>query len=311
PWLQQHLHLPADTFHADQLLAKLREHIGTIGNVAAMILGYATRSGLAIIGWAVSLVLIPVVAFYLLRDWDVMIAKIDDLLPRNIEPTIARLARESDTVLGAFARGQLLVMFALGVYYAITLWAIGLDVGVLIGVFAGLVSFVPYLGFITGLIASLIAALVQYHDWQHVVMVLVVMGVGSVLEAYVLVPRLVGGKIGLHPVAVIFAVLAFGELFGFLGVLLALPLASVAMVLLRYAHERYTASYLYDERAASAVEHAPMTAPASALELEPAREQDAAQADLETAASDKLQPFADADADAVADADPRDPAPDR
>ncbi|MEO7148832.1 MAG: AI-2E family transporter, partial [Rhodanobacteraceae bacterium] len=267
--------------------------------------------GLAIIGWVVSLVLIPVVAFYLLRDWDVMIAKIDELLPRNIQPTIARLTRESDTVLGAFARGQLLVMIALGIYYAITLWAIGLDVGVLIGVFAGLVSFVPYLGFITGLIASLIAALVQYHDWQHVVMVLVVMGVGSVLEAYVLVPRLVGGKIGLHPVAVIFAVLAFGELFGFLGVLLALPLASVAMVLLRYAHERYTASYLYDERAASAVEHAPMTAPASALELEPAREQDAAQADLETAASDKLQPFADADADAVADADPRDPAPDR
>jgi len=299
PWLQQHLHLPANTFHADQLLAKLREHIGTIGNVAAMILGYATRSGLAIIGWAVSLVLIPVVAFYLLRDWNVLIARIDELLPRTIEPTVARLARESDTVLGAFARGQLLVMVALGLYYAITLWAIGLDFGVLIGVFAGLVSFVPYLGFITGLIASLIAVLVQYHDWQHVVMVLVVMGVGSVLEAYVLVPRLVGGKIGLHPVAVIFAVLAFGELFGFLGVLLALPLASVTMVLLRYARERYTASYLYDERAASAAEREPV--PTTTLELEPAKP-DGPDADLGTAAPDKLDPLVE---------DPPDPAPGR
>ncbi|MEO6969045.1 MAG: AI-2E family transporter [Rhodanobacteraceae bacterium] len=300
PWLQQRLRLPANTFRTDELLAKLREHIGTVGNVATVILGYATRSGLAIIGWMVSLVLIPVVAFYLLRDWDVMIARIDELLPRTIEPTVARLARESDTVLGAFVRGQLLVMVALGLYYAVTLWAIGLDVGVLIGVFAGLVSFVPYLGFITGLFASLIAALVEYHDWQHIVMVLVVMGVGSVLEAYVLVPRLVGGKIGLHPVAVIFAVLAFGELFGFLGVLLALPLASVTMVLLRYAHERYTASYLYDERAASAAEHAP--AAALALELEPVQEQ-AADTDLKVAAPDKLQP--------IAGNDPPDRAPDR
>lgn len=269
PWLQQHLRLPANTFDVDRILADARAHIGTIGNIAAVLLGYATRSGLTIIGWVASLVLIPVVTFYLLRDWDVMVAKIDQLLPRNVEPTIARLARESDAVLGAFVRGQLLVMIALGVYYALALWTIGLDVGPLIGMIAGLVSFVPYLGFITGLFASLIAALVQYHDWQHLALVLLVFGVGQVLEGYVLVPRLVGGKIGLHPVAVIFAVLAFGELFGFLGVLLALPISSVLMVLLRYAQERYTASALYDERAASAAEHAPVT-----LELESAHEHD-------------------------------------
>src|SRR5690348_14635953 len=242
PWLQEHLHLSPSTFNVESIVANIRSHIGTVGNVAAVALGYVTRSSLTIIGWVTSLVLIPVVTFYLLRDWDVMVAKIDDLLPRNVEPTIRRLARESDSVLGAFVRGQLLVMIALGVFYGVALWAIGLDVGPLIGMIAGLVSFVPYLGFITGLFASLIAALVQYHDWQHVALVLLVFGIGQVLEGYVLVPRLVGGKIGLHPVAVIFAILAFGQLFGFLGVLLALPMASVLMVLLRYAHERYTRS---------------------------------------------------------------------
>ncbi|MGN6313405.1 MAG: AI-2E family transporter [Rhodanobacteraceae bacterium] len=264
PWLQQHLNLPKNFFDVQSILANIRAHIGTVGNLAAAVLGYATRSSLTVIGWITSLVLIPVVTFYLLRDWDVMIAKIDQLLPRTYQPTIARLARESDAVLGAFVRGQLLVMIALGLFYGVALWAIGLEVGPLIGMIAGLVSFVPYLGFITGLFASLIAALVQYHDWQHLAMVLVVFGIGQVLEGYVLVPKLVGGKIGLHPVAVIFAILAFGQLFGFLGVLLALPMASVLMVLLRYAHERYTASALYDSRAAAAAEHAPAT-----LEIEP------------------------------------------
>ena len=258
PWLQQKLQLPPDTFNFDSILANIKAHIGTVGNLAAIVLGYATRSGLTIIGWVTSLVLIPVVTFYLLRDWDVMIAKIDGLLPRAYQPTVAQLARDSDSILGAFVRGQLLVMIALGVFYALALWAIGLDVGPLIGMIAGLVSFVPYLGFITGLLASLIAALVQYHDWQHFALVLLVFGVGQALEGYVLVPRLVGGKIGLHPVAVIFAILAFGHLFGFLGVLLALPAASVLMVLLRYAHERYTASALYDSRAAAAAERAPL-----------------------------------------------------
>jgi predicted PurR-regulated permease PerM len=267
PWLQQHLNLPRNFFDVDSILANIRAHIGTVGNLAAVVLGYATRSSLTIIGWITSLILIPVVTFYLLRDWDVMVAKIDGLLPRANRPTILRLARESDAVLGAFVRGQLLVMVALGLFYGIALWAIGLDVGPLIGMIAGLVSFVPYLGFIIGLFASLIAALVQFHDWQHLVMVLVVFGIGQLLEGYVLVPKLVGNKIGLHPVAVIFAVLAFGQLFGFLGVLLALPVSSVLMVLLRYAHERYTASALYDARVAPASGHAPTT-----LEIEPPTE---------------------------------------
>ncbi|HKT41148.1 MAG TPA: AI-2E family transporter [Rhodanobacteraceae bacterium] len=248
PWLEQKLHIPASEFDASTVIARIREHIGTLGGIAATLLGYATRSGLAIIGVGIAVVLVPVVTFYLLRDWDKLVANIDALLPREAQPTIRRLARETDSVLGAFVRGQLLVMVALAIFYAVTLKLVGLDVGPLIGMVAGLVSFVPYLGFIIGIVASIVAALVQFHDALHLVLVVVVFLVANVLENYVLVPKLVGDRIGLHPVAVIFAVLAFGELFGFIGVLLALPMASIAMVLLRFLRERYQASPLYAGR---------------------------------------------------------------
>lgn len=251
PWLEDKLHIPASEFDASTLVARLREHLGTVGGIAATVLGYATRSGLALIGVGVAVVLVPVVTFYLLRDWDKLVAHIDTLLPREAQPTIRRLARETDSVLGAFVRGQLLVMLGLAVFYAVALKLVGLDVGPLIGMLAGVVSFVPYLGFIIGLIASLVAVLVQYHDAFHLILVLVVFGIGNLLESYVLVPKLVGDRIGLHPVAVIFAVLAFGELFGFMGVLLALPMAAIAMVLLRFLRERYEASTLYAGRDAA------------------------------------------------------------
>ena len=248
PWLQAKLHLDPRTFESDRLVAAIKAHIGSVGGIAGQVLGKVSRSGLGFVLWLTNLVLIPVVTFYLLRDWDRLVAAIDRLLPRSIEPTIAYLARESDAVLGAFVRGQLLVMLALGVYYGGTLSLVaGLSVGVLIGLVAGLLSFVPYLGFITGFAAAIIAALVQYGDWSHVLIVCGVFVVGQLLEGYVLVPKLVGDKIGLHPVAVIFAVLAGGELFGFLGVLLALPAASVVVVLLRYLMERYQQSELYTE----------------------------------------------------------------
>ncbi|HEU4855694.1 MAG TPA: AI-2E family transporter [Rhodanobacteraceae bacterium] len=245
PWLEQKLHIPASEFDVTTLIARVREHLGTVGGIAATLLGYATRSGLALVGVAVAVVLVPVVTFYLLRDWDQLVAHVDGLLPRGAQPTIRRLARETDSVLGAFVRGQLLVMLGLAIFYALALKLAGLDVGPLIGMIAGLVSFVPYLGFIIGIVASIIAVLVQFHDAYHLILVLVVFGIGNLLESYILVPKLVGDRIGLHPVAVIFAVLAFGELFGFIGVLLALPLASIAMVLLRFLRERYQASPLY------------------------------------------------------------------
>lgn len=247
PWLQARLHLDPHTLDNERLLAMLKSHMDSVGGVASLVLGKVTSSGVGIVLWLTNLVLVPVVAFYLLRDWDRLVAKIDAMLPRSVQPTVAHLGRESDAVLGAFVRGQLLVMLALGGFYGIGLAVIGLSVGPLIGMVAGLLSFVPYLGFIIGFVAAIVAALVQFGDWSHVLLVCGVFGVGQLLEGYVLVPKLVGDKIGLHPVAVIFAVMAGGYLFGFLGVLLALPAASVILVLLRYLLERYRMSELYSE----------------------------------------------------------------
>jgi predicted PurR-regulated permease PerM len=262
PWLQQYFDLDVGSFDMDGIVGLLKQHIGSAGGIAATVLAQVSRSGLALVAWLANVLLVPVVTFYLLRDWDVLVARVHALLPRSVEPTVSRLAHEADSVLGAFVRGQLSVMLALGLIYGVGLWLVGLDVGPLIGMIAGLVSFVPYLGFIVGLVSSLIAALVQYHDWQHVLLVLLVFGIGQVMEGYVLVPRLVGNKIGLHPVAVIFAVLAGGQLFGFLGVLLALPVASVIMVLLRYAHGRYLESGLYRAGAKASPKPQTITAPA-------------------------------------------------
>jgi predicted PurR-regulated permease PerM len=247
PWLQAKLHLDPNAFDTDRLVQQIREHLGSIGNAASVLLGKISRSSVGVVMWLTNMVLIPVVAFYLLRDWDRLVAWIDRMLPRSIEPTIAHLAREADNVLGAFVRGQLLVMLALGLFYGVALTLMGLSVGPLIGMIAGLLSFVPYLGFIVGFGSALIAALVQYGDWTHLLIVVGIFTAGQLLEGYVLVPRLVGEKIGLHPVAVIFSVLAGGYLFGFLGVLLALPAASVILVLLRYLAERYRQSDLYTD----------------------------------------------------------------
>jgi len=244
PWLQAKLHLDPKAFDTDRLVDQIKEHIGSIGSV----LGTLSRSGVGVVAWLTNLVLIPVVWFYLLRDWDRLVAWVDRMLPRSIQPTVAHLARESDDVLGAFVRGQLLVMLVLAIFYGVALTLVGISVGPLIGMVAGLLSFVPYLGFITGFVAAIIASLVQHGDWMHLLMVVGVFVVGQLLEGYVLVPRLVGEKIGLHPVAVIFAVLAGGYLFGFLGVLLALPAASVILVLLRYLAQRYKLSDLYTEK---------------------------------------------------------------
>lgn len=245
PWLNARFDLNLEMPDMQQMLAVLQQHWKEAGGIAATVLALVSKSGFAIIEWVVQLIVVPVAFFYLLRDWDIMIARIHDALPRTFEPTVTRLVHEADATLSGFVRGQLSVMIVLGTLYAIALWAVGLDIGPLIGMIAGLISFVPYLGGIVGILMGVIAALVQYHDWLHVILVLVVFGIGNLIEGYVLVPRLVGEKIGLHPLAVIFAVLAGGQLFGFLGVLLALPVASVAMVALRYLYARYRASELY------------------------------------------------------------------
>jgi predicted PurR-regulated permease PerM len=265
PWIEANTGVDVEAFDPARLTEMLRANWKSAGGVAATVLGSLSKSGLVLLGWIANLLLIPVVAFYFLRDWDVLVARVRELLPRAVEPTVSRLAHESDGVLGAFLRGQLSVMLALGTVYSIGLWLVGVDLALLIGMLAGLVSFVPYLGVFVGAAIGIVAALVQHGDWLHPLLVVAVFAVGQTLEGFVLTPWLVGDRIGLHPVAVIFAIMAGGQLFGFLGVLLALPVAAVAMVLLRYAHQRYTASRLYGADAAALADAAPAAESDAAL----------------------------------------------
>jgi len=244
PWLNARFGLSLE-LDFPALKTSLQTAWKDAGGLVTTTLGYVSRSGVVLVGWLANLLLIPVVTFYLLRDWDIMISRIGELVPRRNLPVVSRLATSSDEVLGAFLRGQLLVMLALSLIYSIGLWIVGLDLALLSGVIAGLVSFVPYLGFIVGILVAGIAALMQFQDLIHIVYVLLVFGIGQLAEGMLLTPLLVGDRIGLHPVAVIFAVLAGGQLFGFLGVLLALPVAAVIAVILRYLHERYKDSVMY------------------------------------------------------------------
>jgi len=217
------------------------------GGVAGGVVNSLSRSGAVLALWVVNLALVPVLTFYFLRDWNELIARVMALIPRDHLDTVSRLAREASQSLGGFLRGQLLVMLAQGTIYAVGMSVVGLRLGLLIGLIAGLISFVPYLGAILGIVLALIAAILQQGglDWPLLLLVSAVFAIGQLAESYLLTPHLVGDKIGLHPAAVIFAVMAGGGLFGFLGLLLALPVAAVANVLLRYAHERYTQSRLY------------------------------------------------------------------
>lgn len=215
------------------------------GDILTQWAGPLTRSGSAMLALGVNLFMVPVVTFYLLRDWDVMVAEINRLIPRQIEPKVNQLAREIDEVLGAFITGQLMVMLSLGSLYALGLWLVGLDLALLIGFGAGIVSFIPYLGPIVGIVSAGAAMLIQTQELLPLLGVAAVFGVGQLLESVWLTPWLVGDKVGLHPVAVIFAVLAGGQLFGFVGVMLGLPVASGLAVLVRHMREQWLASSWY------------------------------------------------------------------
>lgn len=246
PWLQAKTGMNLVAWlDPDYLLEMLKRNWKGAGGIATQVLGYLTHSSFAVLGWVANVVLIPFITFFFLRDWDALIKRAADLVPRDRIDTVSRLAKDSDAVLGSFLRGQFMVMVGMGVFYALGLWLVGLEVGVLIGVLAGLLTFIPYIGPTTVLLGGTIGALVQFGDWQHLVGALVVWGLGQLLESYVLTPKLVGDRVGLSPVTVVFAVMAGGTLFGFLGMLLALPVASVANVLIRHALERYTASEFY------------------------------------------------------------------
>jgi predicted PurR-regulated permease PerM len=249
PWVQEKLGLGVFEINTETISEALKSYWREASSAMVKVLGTLSRSGQAVMGWVMNLVLIPVITFYLLRDWDKLVEGIRTLLPRNIEPIVSQLSREIEDVLGAFMRGQLMVMFSLGFIYAAGLWLLGLDLAFIIGLLAGVLSIVPYLGTAIGVVAAVVAALFQFQDVFHTLMVLLVFGVGQSLESMVLTPRLIGDRVGLHPVTVIFAVLAGGQLFGFLGILLALPVASALNVLVRHMHQKYTASSLYQDEA--------------------------------------------------------------
>jgi predicted PurR-regulated permease PerM len=247
PWLINTLSLEADVFDVDHLREQLISQWGGAQDLIATIMKNATSSASSFIGFVVNLTLVPVVGFYLLRDWDVLMAKLLKLVPIRFQGTTRTLGRECNEVVGAFLRGQLWVMAALAVIYGIGLWVVGLKLALLVAIIAGLASIVPYMGFAIGIIAAMLAGYFQFGlDWS-LLFILIVFGIGQVIESVVLTPILVGDKIGLHPVAVIFAIMAGGQLFGFIGVILALPVSAIIVVLLRHIHEIYKDTEFYSE----------------------------------------------------------------
>jgi predicted PurR-regulated permease PerM len=203
--------------------------------------------GMAVVGFVVNLALLPVVLFYVLRDWDNIVESVDSMVPRRFHDTVTTLAREIDAVLSEFLRGQLSVMLLMAVFYVAALWLVGLKFALPVGIVTGILVFVPYLGSGSGLVLGTVAAVMQFPSITGVAMVWVVFAVGQLLEGFVVTPWLVGDRIGLHPVAVIFALLAFGQVFGFFGLLLALPASAAILVGLRHVQRNYQASDLYQK----------------------------------------------------------------
>lgn len=234
----------------EEALAQAHKSIGDIVRQgASWVVGFLRSvwtGGTAVVAAMSILVVTPVVAFYLLIDWDRMIATIDGWVPPRHRPTVRRLGNEMDRAVAGFVRGQSTVCLFLGIFYATALTLIGLNFGALIGMVAGLISFIPFVGSITGLILSVGVALVQFlPDWTWVIVTLAIFMVGQFIEGNILSPKLVGASVGLHPVWVMFALLAFGALFGFVGLLLAVPLAAMIGVLTRFALQRYQSSDLF------------------------------------------------------------------
>tara|TARA_R110002020_G_scaffold18931_32_gene65567 strand:+ start:3285 stop:4412 length:1128 start_codon:yes stop_codon:yes gene_type:complete len=226
----------------ESFAALLSEGAGFVGTIFQQI----WNSGMALLDIAALFVVTPVVAFYLLLDWDNMIEKVDSWVPRDHVATVRQLAGQIDRTIAGFVRGQGSVCLILGLIYAVGLMIVGLNFGLLIGLFAGLISFIPYVGSLVGLVLALIVAIVQF--WPDFVMIGAVIGVfvvGQFFEGNILQPRMVGSSVGLHPVWLMFALFAFGALFGFVGMLIAVPAAAVVGVLVRFAIARYLESDLY------------------------------------------------------------------
>lgn len=245
PYLQQYFD-PALQWDADALRAMLSEHLQQSGSgMAKAVLPWLGSGSALLLGLLVNLVLIPLAMFYLLRDWPQLLARIDAILPRRWHAKTLEVAGEVDAVLAEFLRGQVSVMLLMSVYYSLGLWLAGVQFALPIGIVTGMLVFIPYLGMLTGLLLATLVALTQFGQLDHIVWVWCVFAVGHSLEGFAVTPKLVGERIGLHPLAVIFALLAFGHIFGFFGVLLALPLAAILLVALRHLKGWYLTSDFY------------------------------------------------------------------
>lgn len=243
PWLSKQFGMQLDVEFVKDWVT---EHLADIQHFAVKMLPSITTGGMALVDFIVNFVLVLVVLFYFLRDWNRVMPSISEMVPRRWHPQFVALFTEIDEVLGQFLRGQLMVMLLMGAFYTIALWLVGLDYALSVGMIAGLVTFVPYLGVITGVALATLTGLLQFNDMTQLFWVWGVFVLGNVLEGYVFVPMLVGERIGLHPVAVIFALLAFGQLFGFFGVLLAVPVSASLLVWLRHVRRRYLGSGMYN-----------------------------------------------------------------
>jgi len=244
PWLSGTLgiELDLDLAHARRAIT---DSLHADKEVYKSLLPKITSGGAVLIGFFTAVLLVPVVLFYFLRDWHLIVRRLDEMIPRRLHPAAVGIAGEVDRVLGEFLRGQISVMLIMSAYYTAALWLAGLEYALPIGILSGLLVFVPYLGALTGLLLGTLAGFNQFDGVSGLVGVWAAFGIGQVVEGTVVTPWLVGDRIGLHPVAVIFALLVFGHLFGFFGVLLALPVSAALLVVLRHLRQHYLASDLY------------------------------------------------------------------
>ena len=244
PWLQSKfgISLAIDSGQIQEIITK---NWKTAGNILGDVLQTAGSNSLALIGVIANILLLPVVLFYLLRDWDELVAGVGQLIPRDIFDKTTEIAQEIDQMLAEFLRGQFTVMITMSIFYATGLWLAGLDMALPTGLIAGLLNFVPYLGPAIGMGLAVLAGALQFTSFGQLIPVLLVFGIGQLIESNFITPKLVGDRIGLHPVVVIFALLAGGQLFGFAGVLLALPVSAAIAVGLRHTKDSYLGSDAY------------------------------------------------------------------
>jgi predicted PurR-regulated permease PerM len=244
PWLRERfgVELQLDPASVRDYVAEAVK--GTEG-LGAAVLHSLKIGGATLIGILITVLLVPVVLFYLMRDWDRLVELAAGLVPRGMHAKAAEIAREADAVLAEFLRGQVSVMLVMSVYYSVALWITGLDFYLPVGIITGILVFIPYVGSFTGLLLATLSGLIQFGPTMGLAWVLIAFGIGQAIEGMAVTPLLVGKRIGLHPVAVIFALLAFGQLFGFFGVLLALPASAALLVGLRHLRARYIASSVY------------------------------------------------------------------